>query len=88
MIYACFTATLNINPNVLCVALEVRQGGTSCCCIVHCVGTSSESLPWVGSDLVVNSNVLMTSLSLTQAVSQHTHVGPHGNSLIDSNQYS
>ena len=56
-----------------CVALEVRQGGTSRCCITHCVGTSSDSLLQVGSDLAVNSNALMTSLSLTQVVSHHTH---------------
>ena len=35
----CTRSSLNIiNPDcVLCVALEVGQGGTSCCCTVHCV---------------------------------------------------
>ena len=50
------TATLNINPDgVVCVALEVGQGGTGCCCIVHCVCHQRASL-----GLVVNSNKVNT----------------------------
>ena len=46
------TGSRNINPDsVLFVALEVGQGGTSCCCIVHCIHHQRTSLR-----LVVHSN--------------------------------
>ena len=48
--------TLSINTDgVLCVALEVGQGGTGCYCTVHCVHQQRASLR-----LVVNSNTVKT----------------------------
>ena len=50
------TTTASINPDsVLCVALEVGQGGTGHCCIAHCVHHQRASLR-----LVVNSNKVNT----------------------------
>ena len=48
--------TSGMNPDgVLCVTLEVGQGGTGCCCIAHCVHHLRASLR-----LVVNCNKVNT----------------------------
>ena len=52
-------STSSMNPDgVLCVALEVAQGSTGCCCIVHCVHQQRASLR-----LVVNSNQVQNTLT-------------------------
>ena len=46
------SSSICMNPDsVLCVALEVGQGGTGCCCIVHCVHHRRASLRLVYSEL-------------------------------------
>ena len=54
-------STTAINPNgVLCVALEVEQGGTGCChCTAHCVHYQRGFLR-----LVVNSNKVNNACGL------------------------
>ena len=61
--------TSSINPDgVLCVALEVGQGGTGCCYIVHCVHHQKASL-----GLVVYSNKIKTQgQTLTWPLPQHS----------------
>ena len=61
--------TLSINTDgVPCVALEVGQGGTGCCCTVHCVNHQRASLR-----LVVNPNTVKTHQQiLTWPLPQHS----------------
>ena len=49
------SSTRHHSDGVTCVVVEVGQGGTGCCCIVHCVHHQRASLR-----LVVNSNKVNT----------------------------
>jgi len=55
-IVATYYTTSGTHTNdVLCVALEVGQGGTGCCCTVHCVHNQGLSLRSIVNDNTGNT---------------------------------